>query len=139
MDRSPAAQLYRRQGAAIHRHCRRLLGSAAAAQLATKETFSHLQARRPRVASAEHLVRYLYRVATIVCLGRARQRRISARNFASVLLGRCDALGVEIAILHLVEDMPTTAIAARLGVSRRTVDDRLLQIETLAREALLAL
>jgi hypothetical protein len=37
-----------------------------------------------------------------------------------------------------VEDMPTTAIAARLLVSRRTVNDRLLQIETLAREAVLA-
>jgi RNA polymerase sigma-70 factor (ECF subfamily) len=151
-------QLYEKYAPAIYAHCRRLLGSTAAARDAMQEAFVRVLLRNRELAPGEEALRYLYRTATNVSINVLRQRavrdraipeiavRTSAgmssgeghadRQFVRMLLDRVDATGGSIAVMHFVDGMTQVEIAATLGITRRTVFNRLKQLERLAKALL---
>jgi RNA polymerase sigma-70 factor (ECF subfamily) len=151
------AHLYEKYAPAIYAHCRRLLGSSAAARDATQEAFVRVLLRNRDLAPGDEALRYLYRTATNVSINVLRQRavrdravpeiaaRVAAaespeghadRQFVRMLLDRVDATGGSIAVMHFVDGMTQVEIAATLGITRRTVFNRLKQLERLARALL---
>lgn len=158
MDEAGLAEIYQRCSPAIYAHCRRLLGSAAAARDATHEAFVRVMARGPKLLTGDDALRYLYRVATNVCLNQIREQRVhdratpalvarsaslgrgeaghADRQFVIALLDRCDETGSSIAVMHYVDGMSQVEIAETLGITRRTVFNRLRKLEKLARELL---
>lgn len=151
------AELYRKYAPAIFAHCRRLLHSPAAARDALQEAFVRVLARGPAL-SGDDALRYLYRVSTNVCLNQIRERRVheratpalllrstgsgsaesghANRQFVLALLDRCDETGSAIAVMHYVDGMSQVEIADVLGITRRTVFNRLRKLEKLAAELL---
>lgn len=160
MDEAGLAEIYERYAPAIFAHCRRLLGSGAAARDATQEAFVRVLAKGPKQLLGEDALRYVYRVATNVCLNQIRERRVhdraapaimarsagggsaesqhSDRQFAAALLEKCDETGTAIALMFYVDEMSQVEIAKTLGITRRTVFNRLKKIEGLAHELLRA-
>jgi len=147
------AELYRRYGAAIYAHCRRLLGSPTLARDAVQESFVRVLQHQRNLGPGEQALRYLYRTSTNVCINQLRQRTVrekaapeiaarstereagasvSDRQFARLLLERCDDRSAEIAIMHYIDGMTQVEVAATLGITRRTVFNRLRRIEALA-------
>jgi RNA polymerase sigma-70 factor, ECF subfamily len=152
------AQLYERYAPAIYAHCRRLLGSTAAARDAMQESFVRVLQRNRNLEMGDEALRYLYRTATNVSINVLRQRAVrdrampeiaarasrsegaeghADRQFVRMLLDRVDATGGSIAVMHFVDGMTQVEIAATLGITRRTVFNRLKALERLAK-ALLA-
>ena len=160
MDEAGLAQIYERYAPAIFAHCRRLLGSGAAARDATQEAFVRVLAKGPKKLLGEDALRYVYRVATNVCLNQIREQRVhdratpaimarsagggsaenrhADRQFAEALLDRCDDTGTSIAVMFYVDEMSQVEIAKTLGITRRTVFNRLKKIEGFAHELLSA-
>jgi RNA polymerase sigma-70 factor, ECF subfamily len=157
MDAGGMAQLYERYAPAIYAHCRRLLGGNAAARDAMQESFVRVLMRNRDLEPGDEALRYLYRTATNVCINVLRQRgvrdraipaiaaraassedreRHSDRQFVRLLLDRVDETGGAIAVMHFVDGMSQVEIAATLGITRRTVFNRLKQLERLAKELL---
>jgi len=147
------AELYRRYGAAIYAHCRRLLGSPTLARDAVQESFVRVLQHQRNLGPGEQALRYLYRTSTNVCINQLRQRSVREkaapeiaarstereagasvgdRQFARLLLDRCDDRSAEIAIMHYIDGMTQVEVAATLGITRRTVFNRLRRIEALA-------
>jgi RNA polymerase sigma factor (sigma-70 family) len=122
------------------------------------EAFVRVMAKGPKLLSGEDALRYLYRVATNVCLNQIREQRVhdraapaiiarssqsgrgeaghADRQFVLALLDRCDDTGSSIAVMHYVDGMSQVEIADTLGITRRTVFNRLRKLEKLARELL---
>lgn len=160
MTESALAELYRKYAPAIFAHCRRLLHSPAAARDATQEAFVRVLARGLDLGSGEDALRYLYRVSTNVCLNQIREQRVhdratpsltlrtsshataegghADRQFVAALLERCDEIGGAIAVMHHVDGMSQVEIADVLGITRRTVFNRLRKLEKLAEELMRA-
>lgn len=157
MDEAAIAELYRQYAPAIYGRCRRLLGSAAEARDATHEAFARMISQAPSHLRGDDALRYLFRVSTNVCINWLRERRVheraapslaarvppassehehADRQFAAALIARGDQTDATIAILHHVDGMQQTEIAELLGITRRTVFNRLRKLERLA-EALL--
>lgn len=158
MDEASLAAIYKKHAPAVFAHCRRLLRSPAAARDATHEAFVRVLARGPSSLTGEDALRYLYRVSTNVCLNQLRERRVheratpallayaergasaesghADREFAAALLDRCDDTGAAIAVMFYVDGMSQVEIAAVLGITRRTVFNRLRKLEALAAELL---
>lgn len=158
MDEAGLAEIYERYAPAIFAHCRRLLGSGAAARDATQEAFVRVLAKGPKKLLGEDALRYVYRVATNVCLNQIREQRVhdratpalvarsagggtaetrhADRQFAEALLEKCDDTGTSIAVMFYVDEMSQVEIAKTLGITRRTVFNRLRKIEGLAHELL---
>lgn len=156
MDEAGLAEIYSRYSPAIYAHCRRLLGSSAAARDATQEAFVRVLAKGPKLLQGEDALRYVYRVATNVCLNLLREQKVhdraapaliarssvgqtsegahADRQFAAALLDRCDDTGTSIAVMHYVDEMTQVEIAKTLGITRRTVFNRLKKIEGIARD-----
>lgn len=156
MGETSLAELYERYAPAIYAHCRRLLHSPTAARDATQEAFVRVLARGPALASGEDALRYLYRVSTNVCLNQLREQRVheratpalvvrssgggsaegghADRQFVAALLARCDETGGAIAVMHYVDGMSQVEIAEILGITRRTVFNRLRKLEKIAEE-----
>jgi RNA polymerase sigma-70 factor (ECF subfamily) len=154
MDKGGIAQLYERYAPAIYAHCRRLLGGNAAARDATQEAFVRVLRVR-NLKPGDEALRYLYRTATNVCINVLRQRGVrdraapdlavhaarsddrephGDRQLARMLLDRVDQTGGAIAIMHFVDGMTQVEIAATLGITRRTVFNRLRQLEKVAKD-----
>ena len=150
-------QLYAKYAPAIYAHCRRLLGSSAAARDAMQEAFVRVLLRNRDLAPGDEALRYLYRTATNVSINVLRQRAVrdraipeiasrasktetaeghADRQFVRMLLDRVDATGGSIAVMHFVDGMTQVEIAATLGITRRTVFNRLKQLERLAKALL---
>jgi RNA polymerase sigma-70 factor (ECF subfamily) len=159
MSETGLGELYERYAPAIYAHCRRLLSSPAAARDATQEAFVRVLARGPSLPAGDDALRYLYRVSTNVCLNQLRERRVheraapalvarsggtpwasegghADRQFVSALLARCDETGGAIAVMHYVDGMSQVEIADVLGITRRTVFNRLRKLEKIADELL---
>jgi len=155
VDAVGIAQLYEKYAPAIYAHCRRLLGSTAAARDAMQEAFVRVLLRNRNLAPGDEALRYLYRTATNVSINVLRQRAVrdravpeiaarasknptesgeghADRQFVRMLLDRVDATGGSIAVMHFVDGMTQVEIAATLGITRRTVFNRLKQLEKLA-------
>jgi RNA polymerase sigma-70 factor, ECF subfamily len=156
LDEASLSDIYRRYAPAICAHCKRLLGSSAAGRDATQEAFVRVLTRGPGQLKGEDALRYVYRVATNVCLNQLRERKVheravpsmvlrasmkgssesahADRNFASALLDRCDDTGSAIAVMHYVDEMSQVEIAQTLGITRRTVFNRLKKIQQVAQD-----
>lgn len=154
VDAGGIAQLYEKYAPAIYAHCRRLLGSTAAARDAMQEAFVRVLLKNRGLAPGDEALRYLYRTATNVSINVLRQRAVrdravpeiaaranrtesgeghADRQFVRMLLDRVDATGGSIAVMHFVDGMTQVEIAATLGITRRTVFNRLKALEKLAK------
>ena len=150
------AALYQKYAPAIYAHCRRMLQSQAAARDATQEAFVRVLTRGPQFPNDEDALRYLYRVSTNVCLNQIRELKVHTRaaaslrlrpsssgstegrhvdrEFVSVVLDRCGEAGATVAVMHYVDGMSQVEIAETLGITRRTVFNRLRKIARIARD-----
>lgn len=139
--------LYRSHRAAVFARCRRILGDGDAAEDAAQETFLRLQRRLPRVpAATDQALRWMYRVAANYCFNQLRDRRRRSHlgddpalapaspSPAASLVDRCLVRWMitrvpgrirPAALLHHVEGRDQMEVARMLGVSRRTVVNRL--------------
>jgi len=152
------AALYRKHAPAIYSHCRRMLQSQAAARDATQEAFIRVLTRGPVFPNDEDALRYLYRVSTNVCLNQIREVKVHSRaaatlrfrpsssgsiegrhadrEFVTAVMDRCGEAGASVAVMHYVDGMSQVEIAETLGITRRTVFNRLRKIARIARELL---
>ena len=154
MNISEIAELYERYAPAIYARCRRLLGSSAAGRDALQESFVRVLQRHRTLEPGEQTLRYLYKTATNVCINQLRQRSVrdravvqltaqlaarpsrqpalADREFVKMLLDQCDETAVGVAVMHFVDGMTQVEVAEALGITRRTVYNRIRQIERLA-------
>jgi RNA polymerase sigma-70 factor (ECF subfamily) len=158
MSDSRLVELYRVYGATVYARCRRILGEGQEAEDATQETFLRIHRHLHKAPDTHQVLAWIYRIATNYCLNELRSRRSRPKadgelhDRASrdapldhVLANRQLALRVlhEVpeklrvpAWLHFVDGVAQTDVATILGISRRTVVNRLAQFETEARRIL---
>ncbi|QSQ16919.1 RNA polymerase sigma factor [Myxococcus landrumensis] len=137
--------LYRTYGPSLYARCRQILGDDAAAADATQETFLRLHRQLDRAPDVPHALAWIYRVATNYCLNQARDRHRRAlpvaevpdvpgldserlledRDLARRLIATAPPKVAEVAWLHLADGMTQDEVAQVLGISRRTVVNRL--------------
>lgn len=159
MDEAELAALYRDHAPAIFAHCRRLLHNPTTARDAMQEAFMRILAKGPARLQGQDALRYLYRVSTNVCLNQMREQRVhdrakptllsqgagsagaesghADRQFAAALLERTDDTGAAIAVMHFIDGLSQVEVADTLGITRRTVFNRLRKLEKLAADLLL--
>jgi RNA polymerase sigma-70 factor (ECF subfamily) len=152
------AALYAKYAPAIYAHCRRFLQSPAAARDATQESFVRVLAHGVALPREEESLRYLYRVATNVCLNLLREHSVHTRaaptlvarvphtssaeagladrEFVEIVLERCGEGGAQVAVMHYLDGMSQVEIAQVLGITRRTVFNRLRKLARVAEELL---
>ena len=152
------ATLYQKYAPAIYAHCRRMLQSQEAARDATQEAFVRVLTRGPQFPNDDDGLRYLYRVSTNVCLNQIRELKIHTRaaaslrvrpsssgsmegrhvdrDFVAAVLDRCGEAGATVAVMHYVDGMSQVEIAEVLGITRRTVFNRLRKVARIARDLL---
>jgi RNA polymerase sigma-70 factor (ECF subfamily) len=150
------ATLYRRYGPLVLRRGRRFLGSQAAAEELVHEVFLRALESPDLFRDERSPVRWLYRVATNLCLNRLRddRRRASllsehgptvwaqreaespeARAFLDKLWRTLEPELAEIGVLYWVDGLTTAEIGRMHEVSDRTIANRLERITRLARQA----
>jgi RNA polymerase sigma-70 factor (ECF subfamily) len=150
------AELYANYSQAIYQHCHRFLPSPASARDAAQETFVRVMARGVVLTLEEGALCYLYRVSTNICLNilnkQKMQMRAAAalamnttyvrwndfadREFVLAVLARCGEDSAQVAIMHYVEEMSQVEIAEALGITRKTVFNRLRRTTRIARDLL---
>jgi RNA polymerase sigma-70 factor (ECF subfamily) len=150
------AELYRAYGPVIYSRCRRLLGEAAAAEDATQETFLRVLRHLETTPARDEALRWIYRIATNYCLnelrdqkkrpepqeslpegldvGRPGEELLADRDLAARLVQRAPEKLRSVAWLHFVDGMEQAEVALVLGISRRTVINRLAEFTTNARK-----
>jgi DNA-directed RNA polymerase specialized sigma24 family protein len=62
----------------------------------------------------------------------SRQPAPGDRQFVQLLLDQCDETAIGVAVMHFVDGMTQVEVAEALGITRRTVYNRIRQIERLA-------
>jgi RNA polymerase sigma-70 factor (ECF subfamily) len=153
MSQTEVEELYRQYGAIVLRRARSILGEEQAAQDAMQEVFIRVLGKSGEFRQEASPATWLYRITTNLCLNSLRnhgrrERRLRRENGSSqVVEARVeDQLTIrrlleqipeelrEIAIYYHVDHMNQDEIAAIIGVSRRTVGNRLEQFKTQARE-----
>jgi RNA polymerase sigma-70 factor (ECF subfamily) len=138
-------QLYRQYGPYIYARCARLLGNRSAAEDATQETFMRVYRHLHKAPDHGYALAWIYRIATNYCLNEIRDRELHRQieqhipgaddDNVEVMLANRDAV-VRIvarspaklrtpAWLHHVDGLDQGEIARVLGISRRTVLNRL--------------
>ena len=152
LDSRDIAALYERHAPAIYAHCRRLLGSAPAGRDALQESFVRVLQHHRVLGPGDQALRYLYRTSTNVCINLLRQRSVRERaapliaaqinaaqsnqpvpgdrEFVRLLLDQCDETAVAVALMHFIDGMTQVEVAATLGITRRTVYNRIRKIRT---------
>jgi RNA polymerase sigma-70 factor, ECF subfamily len=152
--------LYSKYAPAIYAHCRRLLQSSAAAKDATQEAFVRVLSKGVVLPSQEsEALRYLFRVSINVCLNMLRQTAshsratpalarsqaehegsaepsLASREFIHAVLARCKDGDAQVAIMHYLDGTPQVEVAELLGITRRTVFNRLHKVSRIANELL---
>jgi RNA polymerase sigma-70 factor, ECF subfamily len=146
--------LYRMYGPVIYARCVRLLGDRAAAEDAIQETFIRVQRHLDRAPDSKEALTWVYRIATNYCLNEIRDRKLRPQNEAELpelagqsleqVLGDRDLIARIIrrspeqvrtaAWLHHVDGLDQGEVARVLGVSRRTVVNRLAEFADNARK-----
>ena len=137
--------LYRKYGSIIYSRCRRLLRDDALAQDATQDIFVRVMKHVDSAPSDQAALSWIYRISTNYCLNLIRNRDRQAqpvdqlpelptshpeaalldRELAMKLLSRVPANLRLPAVLYYVDGFEQLQIAKALGVSRRTVVNRL--------------
>jgi RNA polymerase sigma-70 factor (ECF subfamily) len=151
-------RLYRMYGPIIFARCRSLLQDAAEAEDATQETFARVHRHLARVPAGREALFWIQRVATNYCLNQLRNRRLRASRTASSgndrwaafqpeqricdgdlalrLLDGGDAKLRAVAWLYHVDGFEQEEVAQILGLSRKTVANRLARFQNAARKFL---
>lgn len=137
------AQLYRRYGPTIYARCLRMLRNEAAAEDATQETFLRVLRHIEKAPGDAEALKWIYRIATNQCLNLLRdarkrpgapdepppagndEERFANRDFVARMLRRAPVKLSAVAWLHHVDGLPQGEVATALGISRRTVVNRL--------------
>jgi RNA polymerase sigma-70 factor (ECF subfamily) len=155
-DETTLADLYENYSPSIYSHCNRFLRSAAEARDATQETFVRVMSRGIVLTCEKAALGYLYRTSTNVCLNILSKQKMESRTavaltmstpyvrwsefadreFIRALLARCGEDQAQVAIMHYVEEMSQVEIAEVLGITRKTVFNRLRSMACIARELL---
>lgn len=141
IDRVELGRLYQRYGAAVFRQARRLLCDEALARDVCQDVFVEILRARP-TWSPPSPVGWLHVTTTNKCLNQLRRmqrldRALRAQDRASVgspelsvslLLKNLPEGLQEIAVYYGIDEMSQDEIAALLGISQKTVSNRLQQI-----------
>ncbi|MDB4970660.1 MAG: polymerase sigma-54 factor RpoN [Myxococcales bacterium] len=155
MDQASMDALYRTYGSMVLRRARTLLGDDHAAQDMVQEVFMKAIRAFPGFRGESSLTTWLYQVTTNHCLNAirdgARRRRALERRMPAeepISSSAEDRVGVEellrqlprelceVAIYYYVDQMNQDEIAELLGISERTVRNRLKEFREAARERL---
>jgi RNA polymerase sigma-70 factor (ECF subfamily) len=148
------AELYRKFGPAIYSRCRRLLKDDAAAEDATQEVFLRVLRHIESAPTDQAALAWIYRISTNYCLNWLRDRSRQAeptdelpeepgdhpepalidRDLALRLVMRAPEALRAPAVLYYVDGLEQEQVAKMLGVSRRTVINRLGQFASRARK-----
>ena len=155
MDQASMEALYRTYGSMVLRRARTLLGDEHAAQDMVQEVFMKAIRAFPSFRGESSLTTWLYQVTTNHCLNairdgarrrRALERRMPAhepttesaedRVGVDELLQQLPRELAEVAIYYYVDQMNQDEIAALLGISERTVRNRLRDFRDKARSKL---
>ena len=149
--------LYRGYGGAIYARCRRILGDHPTAQDATQETFMRVFKHIDRLPDAQHVLRWIYRIATNYCLNEIRGRKlrpapvehipdghapgspddpIADRELVQRLVHHVPEKLRTVAWLYHVDGLEQAEVAEILGISRRTVVNRLAEFQERGRKVL---
>jgi RNA polymerase sigma-70 factor (ECF subfamily) len=147
-------RLYREYGPYIYARCVRLLGDRCSAEDATQETFMRVHRHLHRAPDHGEALAWIYRIATNYCLNEIRDRKLRPRaepdtlelfddNLEAVLANR-DVVARIVrrspaklrvpAWLHHVDGLDQGEVARVLGISRRTVLNRLAEFADGARK-----
>jgi RNA polymerase sigma factor (sigma-70 family) len=137
-------RIYQRYSKSVYRRAFQLLGDQAAAEDSTQEVFVRVMRAGGSVPAEPTPTAWLYRVTTNLCLNRlrdhTRQQALLASTYAveaavaptaearttvSQILDRVPEELQEAAIYFFVDGLTYDEIAPLLGVSRRTVSNRL--------------
>src|ERR1051325_10986739 len=162
MVEDPLTALYRRYGPFIYARCVRLLDDRAAAEDATQETFMRVHRHLQRAPDPNEALAWIYRIATNYCLNEIRNRKLRPQpasggpdafdglepcgdSLETVLANR-DAVARLVrrsseklrapAWLHYVDGFDQGEVARVLGISRRSVVNRLSEFVDNARKFL---
>lgn len=148
------AELYRRYGPTIYARCRRLLRDEVAAEDATQEVFLRVFRHIETAPSDQAALAWIYRISTNYCLNQIRDRSRQAepveelpeqagehpeppmidRDLALRLLQRAPENLRAPAVLYYVDGLEQAQVAEVLGISRRTVINRLGEFANRARK-----
>ncbi len=138
-------RLYRRVGPAIYARCQRMLKDPAAAEDASQEVFLRALRHIEGLADETQALRWLYRVSTNYCLNVIRDKKpqldiekvpladkrdnpeqaLLDRDVVRWLLSRLPQKLCAPAMLYFFDDMEQQKVAEVLGITRRTVINRL--------------
>jgi RNA polymerase sigma-70 factor (ECF subfamily) len=143
--------LYQGYRCKVLKRARQLLASDHAAEDATQEVFLRLLDSHEQVIGHPEPLAWLYRVTTNLCLNRLRDERrrskLIARNVARDaaagsnaevravvvdIMKRVPSELQEIAIYYHADGMTCDEIASLVGVSRRTIGNRLVEFQSMA-------
>jgi RNA polymerase sigma-70 factor (ECF subfamily) len=150
LDRKTLTEFYRAYGPAVKRRARILLGNEQAAEDALHEVFMRVIQHGDAFRGESSPMTWLYRITTNHCLNiirdsNNRRRLLRAQGtqagavppqaeaqlaFHQILARLPDELR-EIAVYYYVDEMNHDEIATLLGVSRRTIGNRLTQFRAL--------
>ena len=157
MDRPSVQALYERYGYAVHRRCLRILGSHAEADDAVQEVFIRVM-KYGHTQTSESPLPWLYKIADRRCFDMLNKRKRSAspteseRALAaassaegdelapedirsiSQVLEACKTNVREVAVLYHLDQLTQDEVAQKVGVSRKTVKQRLAKFMAVARE-----
>jgi RNA polymerase sigma-70 factor (ECF subfamily) len=153
---SRVADLYRKYGPAIYSRCRRLLKDDALAEDATQEVFVRVMAHIKSAPDDKAALAWVYRISTNFCLNMIRDRSKQAepveelpevptdgheatfmdRDLAMQLVERAPEPLRAPAVLYYVDGLEQEQIAQTLGISRRTVINRLNEFQDRSRKFL---
>jgi RNA polymerase sigma factor (sigma-70 family) len=136
-------ELYARHSGVVFRRARQLLGDAEAARDATHDVFLRVIRSGKPVPPNPTATAWLYRVTTNLCLNKLRDgnRRASllaqhavarevqpvaeSRVTLAAILDRIPEQAQDIAVYFFLDELTYDEIASLIGVSRRTVGNRL--------------
>jgi RNA polymerase sigma-70 factor (ECF subfamily) len=145
--------LYRTYGPMIYARCLRLLTDRAAAEDAMQETFIRVQRHLGKAPDSTEALRWVYRIATNYCLNELRDRKkrpqvesdlpeiagdsvedvLADRDIVARIVQRSSDKVRPVAWLHHIDGLDQGEVARVLGISRRTVVNRLAEFADHAR------
>ncbi len=149
------ASLYREYGPVIYWRCLKLLGDEDAAEDATQETFVRVHRHLDRTPEADEALRWIWRIATNYCLNEVRNRKRGAepmgelpelpgamapeqvladRDLVRRVIERVSPKLRAVAWAHYVDGLEHVEAGRLLGISRRTVANRLATFQERARK-----
>lgn len=152
------SNLYRKYGPAIYSRCRRLLKDDALAEDATQEVFVRVLRHIESAPDDAAALAWIYRISTNYCLNQIRDRGRQAeptapadipeslsdhpepelmdRDLAMKLVSRAPEKLRATAVLYYVDGLEQEQVAKTLGISRRTVINRLQEFTERSRKFL---